>query len=278
MADALYETFHKSSPLGISYAWRTNSGGHHPLHWHDELELLYPLSGKADIVIDGVRHNLAERQLLVVESGQIHSTHSEESGYMFLCVHVCRGKLVDYMPQIKSLTIRCLPDLIPDRDLPRYQEICGLLDRMTLLYIRESPSFPLEAEGLVLQVMARLIEDFSVPASSEYSYDKLSADRIHAIIHYVEEHFREPISLSDAAAGLGLTREYFCRFFKKNLGISFLQYLNEIRASHIYYDLLHTDLSILEIAEKNGFTNQKLFNRTFKKIYGRTPSEVRRGA
>lgn len=278
MADALYETFHKSSPLGVSYAWRTNSGGHHPLHWHDELEILYPLSGKADIVIDGIRHNLAERQLMVVESGQIHSTHSEKSSYMFLCIHVCRGKLIDYMPEIKSLRIRCLPGNIKDSEFPRYLKICQMLDELTKLYIQESPAFHLEAEGLILQVMAQLIDAFSIPVSPLAAHtDKLTTDRIHDVMHYVEEHFHEPLSLSAAAAHLGLSKEYFCRFFKKNMGISFLQYLNEIRCAHIYYDLLHTDLTILEIIEKNGFTNQKLFNRTFKTIYGSTPSEVRRG-
>ncbi len=57
-----------------------------------------------------------------------------------------------------------------------------------------------------------------------------------------------------------------------------MQYLNEVRAAHIYQDLENTDLSVAEIMEQNGFTNQKLFNRTFKAIYGCTPSAVRKGS
>ena len=105
---------------------------------------------------------------------------------------------------------------------------------------------------------------------------RLTVDRIRAIITYVEEHFADQLSLQDIAYHLGLGKEYFCRFFKKNMGMSFLQYVNEVRVSHIYQDLIRTDAPVYEIAEKNGFHNQKLFNRTFKSIYGCTPSSVRK--
>lgn len=59
------------------------------------------------------------------------------------------------------------------------------------------------------------------------------------------------------------------------MGMSFLQYVNEVRISHIYQDLIRTDIPVGELADQNGFSNQKLFNRTFKEIYGCTPSSVR---
>lgn len=52
---------------------------------------------------------------------------------------------------------------------------------------------------------------------------------MHIVITYVEKHFREPVSLSDISDELGLGKECFCRFFKKNMGLSFLSYLNEVR-------------------------------------------------
>lgn len=277
MPEVLYETFHKTSPLGISFAWFTNSGGHHPLHWHDEVEMLYPLSGKADIIIDGVRHDLLKRHLLVVESGQIHSTHSDSNSAMFLCIHISKSRLKDYLPEIENLRIHCIPGDIPDTKFQQYLDLCRMLDDLTRLYVRDSSSFYMEADGVILQLCAKLFEYFSVnilPSSS--SVDVTSADRIREVIAYVETHFQEQFSLNDAASMLGFSREYFCRFFKKNMGISFLQYVNETRISHIYYDLTHTDLPISEIMENNGFTNQKLFNKLFKQLYNATPSEIRK--
>ena len=60
------------------------------------------------------------------------------------------------------------------------------------------------------------------------------------------------------------------------MGMSFLQYVTEVRLSHVYHGLLETDLPIAELMEENGFTNQKLFNREFKALYGCTPSAVRK--
>ena len=158
-----------------------------------------------------------------------------------------------------------------------YLKLCKQLEYLTQLYIEDPLTFYLKADGIILQVIASLIEHFSITHISETaSLDALTINRIHQVIAYVEQNFRNHVSLEEIAAQLGFSKEYFCRFFKKNLGLSFLQYVNEIRISYIYYDLLHTDLSVLEIMEKNGFTNQKLFNQMFKKIYGCTPTEARK--
>lgn len=275
--EILYEAFHKTSPLGISFAWFTNSGGHHPLHWHNELEILYPLSGKADIRLSQSTHNLLKRHLLVVEGGTLHSTHSESGSAMFLCIHVAKDMLRDYLPELETLHITCSPDIITDENFEHYLHLCQMLDDLTKLYIREAPGFFLEADGIVLQIMGKLVEHFSSPSTPGLSAaDTLSFERVQQIITFVEEHFREPITLDEAAGVLGLGREYFCRFIKKNMGVTFLQYVNEVRASHVYYDLIYTDLPVMEIMERNGFTNQKLFNRTFRALYGCTPTEARR--
>ena len=149
---------------------------------------------------------------------------------------------------------------------------------MTRLYIQDATAFYLEAEGLTLQVLARLIRDFSTSVlPPDKKSDRLTANRLRDIISYVEEHYQEPVTLQDAADLAGLGKEAFCRFFKKNIGMSFLRYLNEVRATHIYHDLVNTEDPVSYIMERNGFTNQKLFNRTFKELYGTTPSAVRKG-
>ncbi|MCI6995223.1 MAG: AraC family transcriptional regulator, partial [Eubacterium sp.] len=148
----------------------------------------------------------------------------------------------------------------------------------TRLYIQDVPGFRLEAEGMVLQVISRLIRSFaSIPAAAIPDANLQTIERIRKIITYVEDHYTENISLQDVAELLGVGKEYFCRFFKKNMGISFFQYLTEVRLSHIYQGLTETDLPIAELMEDNGFSNQKLFNRAFKELYGCTPSSVRKG-
>ena len=139
------------------------------------------------------------------------------------------------------------------------------------------PFFRLEAEGIILQTVAQLIRYFSSTSAVQLADTHLmTIDRIRKVMSYVEEHYKENISLQDVSDLLGIGKEYFCRFFKKNMGLSFLQYLNEVRLSHIYQGLMDTDLPIAELMEENGFSNQKLFNRSFKELYGCTPSSVRK--
>lgn len=128
-----------------------------------------------------------------------------------------------------------------------------------------------------MQTVAQLIRYFSSTSAVQLADTHLmTIDRIRKVMSCVEEHYKENISLQDVSDLLGIGKEYFCRFFKKNMGISFLQYLNEVRLSHIYQGLMDTELPIAELMEENGFSNQKLFNRSFKALYGCTPSSVRK--
>lgn len=100
--------------------------------------------------------------------------------------------------------------------------------------------------------------------------------RIQFIMDYVEKHYTEAISIPEIAGEVGLNEIYFSRFFKKNMGITFLDYLYRVRLEKIYMDLLNTDWSIQEIRERHGFYNEKVFRRMFRDMYGCSPKEVRK--
>ena len=280
MPDLSYETYRKVDTEGIYLSYSTAPGGYHPLHWHEEIELLYQLNGRSDIQIDGEKYQIQNKLLTVINSRQVHSIHTYSDTSMFICVHISKKLIEKYIPDIDLYRIYCIPDDIPDSQFPEYLSVCRQMEALLRLYITDKPAWQMESEGIILQVLAELIRHFSRKSAPDEiglsSADRISFNRIRDVITYVEEHFREPISLQDIAGHLGLGREYFCRFFKKNMGMSFLRYLNEVRISHVYRDLEQTDAPIAEIAEKNGFLNQKLFNRTFREVYGCTPSAVRR--
>lgn len=280
MPDLSYETYRKVDTEGIYLSYSTAPGGYHPLHWHEEIELLYQLNGRSDIQIDGEKYQIQNKLLTVIDSRQVHSIHTYSDTSMFICVHISKKLIEKYIPDIDLYRIYCIPDDIPDSQFPEYLSVCRQMEALLRLYITDKPAWQMESEGIILQVLAQLIRHFSRKSAPDgiglSSADRTSFNRIRNVITYVEEHFREPISLQDIAGHLGLGREYFCRFFKKNMGMSFLRYLNEVRISHVYRDLEQTDAPIAEIAEKNGFLNQKLFNRTFREVYGCTPSAVRR--
>lgn len=277
MEQPFYKPHFDMSELGILITYTTTPGGYHPLHWHEEVELLYPLNGEIELTIEGRKHKLSQHSVAVIESSQIHSTYSADHTSTFLCIHVMKRQLASYIPDIELSRISCYPDIVDDSNLYQYYKLCKLLEELSTLCVDTPSYYTLETEGIMMQVFAHLLRYFSTSAEVKFSdSNRLTMERIRDVITYVEEHYREPISLQDVSELLGLEKETFCRFFKKNMGISFLNYVNEIRLSHVYQDLINTEDSISVIRDNNGFTNQKVFNREFKKLYGCTPSEVRK--
>ena len=73
----------------------------------------------------------------------------------------------------------------------------------------------------------------------------------------------------------GLSREYLARSFKKYMGNTFKEYLDSVRISNAYKELMNTDLSVLEVALDNGFNDSRTFIKAFKDVYHETPHKYR---
>ena len=101
---------------------------------------------------------------------------------------------------------------------------------------------------------------------------------IVSVIHYINTHYQENITL-DAAAGLGhMSRYHFCRLFGSATGATFLEYLYNVRLSKVHQLLLDTRLPLSQIAEKCGFTSTAHLSRVFRDAYGVSPREFRKSA
>ena len=95
-------------------------------------------------------------------------------------------------------------------------------------------------------------------------------------MRYIENHHSEKIVMEDIAAHFGYNPDYLSRLFKKQLGITVMQYLYEIRLNKIVRDLGETDHSIAYIFDTHGCTNHKYTMQLFKERFKCTPKEKRR--
>ena len=118
--------------------------------------------------------------------------------------------------------------------------------------------------------------NFSIRVVHRYQSQR-NKDRARqdTILDYIAQNYRH-ISIEEIAGIAYLQPGYFCRFFKKCMGITFLEYQNELRLSFIYQDIISTDDSIKDILERHGFTNYKLFRRMFFEHFKASPTEVRK--
>lgn len=139
MNPPLYEKIFENSQIGIVLTFCTTPGGYHPSHWHDELEILYPLNGTAEITVENKKYKLPKKNVTVVESCKIHSTCSYDESSMFLCIHISKERLQTYQPDIALCQIHCVPSDISSEQFPEYYKICELLAELTRLYISDAP-------------------------------------------------------------------------------------------------------------------------------------------
>ncbi|MGN1097691.1 MAG: helix-turn-helix domain-containing protein, partial [Clostridia bacterium] len=99
---------------------------------------------------------------------------------------------------------------------------------------------------------------------------------LYPLVKYMEQHFREDISLDDVADALYMSRYRLSGIFSHALNMSFNDYLNSLRVNLAIQLMDTTDNSVTSIAFEVGFGNVRTFNRAFKKQCGITPTEFRK--
>ena len=271
----IYENLELEPDIGFNIRFVTMKHNS-PYHWHREMELIFILNGHATINMDGEWYEVKPLDVIVMDYAKIHEVTYALFRTMGICIHISKQLLRRYLPENGPIAIRCAPqNLLPEQQ-PYYMELCGILKELTILYVSQKSTYRLRSSALILELLACLIEHFSEPVTDTGAETKAgSMERLDQICTYVEHHYAEEITLGEAAEEAGLNKEYFCRFFKQNMGTSFIQYVNQVRLGHIYQDLLYTDGSVQEIMERHGFYNQKLFYRMFKERYDCTPRQLK---
>lgn len=129
----------------------------------------------------------------------------------------------------------------------------------------------------LLGVMAQT-KDVEILASPGYSPSLSSWDgkRLDRVCSLVKERFSEPLSQAEVAREVNMSPPAFSRYFGKRTGMTFVNFLNEVRIGHACRQLQETDKTILEICFESGFSNLSNFNRRFRDIRSTTPSAYRR--
>lgn len=99
--------------------------------------------------------------------------------------------------------------------------------------------------------------------------------RLEKVRIYCACNYSRPVTLDEMSRYVGMNKSAFCTFMRHNAGMTFSDYLNNMRLERACDKLTHTDLGIAEIATDCGFQNVTYFNRLFRKKYGCTPTYFR---
>lgn len=107
------------------------------------------------------------------------------------------------------------------------------------------------------------------------AYDERGNKKMAEVYTYIRENYFKPISLEKIAKIARMTPFTFSRFFKKNCGAGFVEYLNRVRTNKACYLLRETEYQIHDIAMECGFASISNFNKQFRKTEGISPRDYR---
>ena len=132
----------------------------------------------------------------------------------------------------------------------------------------------LYAKASLLFLLA-VLSEHQLFTPTEKNYDKRVED-IKTTLTYIKDNYKEKIYISDLARQINLNEQYFCRFFKKALGRTPMEYVNEYRIKQTRRLLEETDLPVTDVCLECGYNNLGNFLREFRKNTGTTPLQYRK--
>lgn len=247
--------------------------------------LYYVTEGSAQIELPDGIYTLSPKHMYFIPAFTIH-TNICKSNFVHYYLHIYE----DHYSDNDWLDHWKFPVEIEatDLDLALFKRLCEINPPMTLqksdpttydnnptlmqnLIKNRQRAFcdKVESRGVVFQLLSRFFKQGQ-------SKIEMEDNRIAKTVLYIRKHLNEAIELEKLAEISCLSKDHFIRLFKKELGTTPLQYINQKKIEKAQLLLITEELAVKEIAFQLAFEDYSYFNRLFKKITGVTPQEYRR--
>lgn len=245
-------------------------------HWHEELEVAYILNGRSLHYIDGVCVEGVPGRLVVTNSESAHNIIQDNSevtepcmGAVVVLIH--KRFLQEHFPQYESLYFT--NDKRQAR--PEIREIILQLAAYAERSVHKSYD-ALYGKGLILQLLYYMCEEGTASREELNINEQKNIERLKGVLTYIENHYTERLTQAEVADRFYFSKEYFSRYFKKCMGMTFTEYLIRYRLQKARHGLLESDRRVTDIALENGFSDDRRFINSFKQYYGTTPLQYRK--
>lgn len=246
-------------------------------HWHQtEFELDILLSGSQEFCRGNEIFLMKEDDVVLTGPGTGHASLAQEENTNALVLRFSQAIFKPYLKKgYRFIFPQCL-SVGDKRDHPGYPFLRFYAAQILDAAVTGGPYGPLTAKAsleLLVSTLCRMFEPQMVPI--QQSQGEQQQEIIGRLILYMEEHYKEKITLEDLAEHFQYNRTYISTLFKHTTGINFYEYLVRIRFQQAVAELAVTDKNLTEIAVGSGFPDLKTFNRRFRDTFGRSPAEYR---
>ncbi|WIV12347.1 helix-turn-helix domain-containing protein [Proteiniborus sp. MB09-C3] len=248
------------------------------MHWHNEIEILLVLQGSVNIRVGNDRFLLSENDLILINRNEIHNTSKTEEDNIILALQINPEYYSSHYPQIGKMVFQCKSFLHGDDKQERFDIIRHYLAQIVWELSKKREGYQLTIGSIIYLLAAHLVDnfDYTLIESEKIASMSKDIDRIQGIINYINENLERKVSLKELSDNQNLSVYYLSHFIKKNMGMTFQEYLNNIRLDKAVNLLSMPDKTITEISYESGFSSTKSFNKLFKNTYGCTPTDYRK--
>ena len=245
----------------------------YPLHRHD-----YP---EGEIVVSGRGIHWLNGRAIPVSAGDFWGLGTDDFHKVDLAED---GKplVVDSLKLARSEIGLALFELTAPAAFPFTGHLDGtLLERVQQIFrilfdtaAQRTPFADARFTGCAMMILSDLLDHAGtlLPAAEQGS----AMAYVRRTIAYLTDHFREPVTLADAAEAVGVSPCYLSDVFARQAGCSVTAYRNRLRADHARRLLAATDCTVTEAANESGFGSLSAMNRRFLQEFGAAPRELRR--
>lgn len=242
-----------------------------PTHWHRSIEFSLVIKGKADLWINNHKSTINEGDFIFVNSGQVHKidcSSLDEFGVLVVIISY------DFLKR----SIQDIDNLFFDitKDSPKKKRIYEIYSFFKSFCEKPNINDKLIVNSYLYEILYILMTEFQVDLSKNEKKYMISRKKQHEILNYIEENYKENLTLKSLAEQCYMSEEHFSRVFCKNFGINFKTYLTNHRLYCCYRDVVNSDKTIQNIAFEHGFLNVKSFINAFKNRYSLTPYQYRK--
>ena len=237
------------------------------LHWHEHIELHYIISGVLEGTLDQKPYAVREGDLAVFNGNVLHSGFCSSKVNTFVIIF----KMEDLAGEFADKKI-VFQEIVSQDEFVK-----GLMTDIYEEYERKEIGYLLVCKGKILQLITYLTRNYAKAILTEKEGLKhmKKLERLNIVRQYIEQHYAEDITNGELAELIHLSEDRFNHLFKECLGVSPLQYMNEVRLDKAMQLVKCGRCSVTEVAEMVGFADYNYFGRLFRRKFGVTPTQVK---
>lgn len=246
------------------------------LHWHSSLEILFCLKGKIRVRLEGNVLEMEEGDILTIDSGMSHEIFDGSRGGLQIIVLIDASML--HRQANEQYELATVGEHRKSREDEEILSVKKSLRRMTWLLTPDRSGGKECSEEEwdwfhreMYNVLLHLSRNKRKVAEKNDLRAGAPQKSLEKCLEILNRDFAEELSAAVVAGKLGVSEPTVYRMFKKQIGVSFSDYLNMVRINAACGYLENTDWDIMEVAEKSGFTSLSNFYRVFSQQRGMSP-------